>query len=204
MKAALRKCLRQTRRDISPAQRQAAALAIAARLTRMPEFLNSRHLGIYSANDGEVDPIIAVGRARRLNKQIYFPCISGRSLNFSVHRVGERMRRNRFGIAEPFAKLQQGNYLRAKSVRPDLLLLPLVGFDTRCRRLGMGGGYYDRYLAACKKPAPICIGLAFECQRVQKIPIQPWDVALDAIVTEARIYRKCSLKRKNTAVGNCE
>ncbi len=74
----------------------------------------------------------------------------------------------------------------------DLLLLPLVGFDADGHRLGMGGGFYDRTLAALRPPRcgqrPRLVGIAHDCQRLIQIVPRPWDIPLDAVVTECRVY----------------
>lgn len=69
----------------------------------------------------------------------------------------------------------------------DVIIVPLVGFDEAGNRLGMGGGWYDRFLAV--QPHALTIGLAFECQKVPLVPIEAHDQSLDVIVTEAAIYR---------------
>ena len=70
----------------------------------------------------------------------------------------------------------------------------LVGFDARCNRLGMGGGYYDRTLAYLRHRVhwrrPLLVGVAHECQRVERLEANPWDVPLDLVVTERRIYAR--------------
>lgn len=75
----------------------------------------------------------------------------------------------------------------------DFLVVPLVGFDDQGRRLGMGGGYYDATLAFLRRRRiwhkPYLIGLAFECQRVAEIPSEPWDIRLNAILTEKGLSR---------------
>jgi len=68
----------------------------------------------------------------------------------------------------------------------DLIIVPIVAFDANRRRLGFGGGWYDRFLA--KQPNAQKIGLAFELQRVDEIPTEPHDVLLDAVVAETRVY----------------
>ncbi len=70
---------------------------------------------------------------------------------------------------------------------PDLLLIPCLGFDSTCLRLGYGGGYYDRTLAACS-PRPITIGLAYEYTHLPTLPREPHDVQLDLIISEAHCY----------------
>ena len=74
-------------------------------------------------------------------------------------------------------------------VQPDLLIVPLVGFDGAGYRLGYGGGYYDRTLAALA-PRPRCIGIGFELGRLDSIRPQPHDIPMDAIVTEERAFRR--------------
>jgi 5-formyltetrahydrofolate cyclo-ligase len=72
---------------------------------------------------------------------------------------------------------------------PDLLLVPLVGFDPAGYRLGYGGGYYDRTLAAIQ-PRPLAIGIGFEQQALATIHPQPHDIPMDYIVTESRVARR--------------
>jgi 5-formyltetrahydrofolate cyclo-ligase len=102
----------------------------------------------------------------------------------------ERLRPNRFGIAEPV--------FRPARQRPiwilDLVLMPLVGFDEHGGRLGMGGGFYDRSLAyrgrRKKGHKPTLLGLAHECQKVDCLPLEAWDVSLQATVTDRGWYAK--------------
>jgi 5-formyltetrahydrofolate cyclo-ligase len=74
--------------------------------------------------------------------------------------------------------------------------MPLVGFDANCNRLGMGGGFYDRTLAYLRLRRcwrrPLLIGIAHECQRVERLETNTWDVPLDLVVTEERIYRRAT------------
>jgi len=100
----------------------------------------------------------------------------------------EKLRCNRFRIAEP-----QANRARQRKIWAlDLILLPLVGFDAHGGRLGMGGGFYDRSLAhKTRHPGmhkPRLLGLAHECQKVEKLPTASWDVPLQATVTDQGWY----------------
>ena len=74
----------------------------------------------------------------------------------------------------------------AESVVPDVLIMPLVAFTERCERLGQGGGHYDRWLAA--HPDTLKIGLAWDIQKADYLPLEPHDIALDMIVTPTRAY----------------
>ena len=74
----------------------------------------------------------------------------------------------------------------------DLVIVPLLGFDSDCNRIGMGGGYYDRSFAFTRRyrhiKGPYLLGLAHESQRVEQLDAQPWDIALDAVITEQNLY----------------
>ena len=83
------------------------------------------------------------------------------------------------GIAQPGAD--------AEARQPDVVFVPLLGFTDRCERLGQGGGHYDRWLAA--HPGAIAIGLAWDCQLCETLPIEPHDRPLHAVVTPTRFYQ---------------
>ena len=105
----------------------------------------------------------------------------GRPLEFWSWRTGERLRPGIWDIPIP---------IRRKLVRPDVLLVPLLGFDEAGYRLGNGGGYYDRTLAALT-PRPFTIGVGYELGRLKTIRPQPHDIPMDGIVTEegAALFR---------------
>ena len=100
--------------------------------------------------------------------------------------------KNKYKIKEPALSCQ--NVLPTSQC--DVILMPLVGFDIKGNRLGMGGGYYDRTLAFTRTKRhsqdqlspnnPKLVGIAHDIQKVKSLPIAPWDVPLDAIVTPTR------------------
>jgi 5-formyltetrahydrofolate cyclo-ligase len=95
----------------------------------------------------------------------------------------DALERSAWGVIQPIAACPQ--------VRPDIVLVPLLGFDAACNRIGQGQGHYDRTLAHLRTQAPvIAIGLAFEAQRLDCIPIEPHDQPLDWILTEKQAYRR--------------
>jgi 5-formyltetrahydrofolate cyclo-ligase len=104
-------------------------------------------------------------------------------LTFREVRPGSNLIRNDFGLLEP----ETGAEIDRR--RLDLVLTPLVAYDAERRRIGMGGGYYDRTFAFLKNRTlmfkPKLVGLAFNCQRVKKIAENPWDIPLYRIVTES-------------------
>lgn len=170
-KQSLRKQIREKRRALSASEQEsharAVAKAVAARLQ------HNDTVGVYLVRDGELDltPLIEICWQRGV--AVVVPVIHSQQLRFAAYRRNESLRRNRFGIAEPVVPAWR---------TPTLLLVPLVAFDATGQRLGMGGGYYDRYLSA--HPDLRRVGVAHECQRVAAVPATDDDVPLPAVVTE--------------------
>ena len=170
-KQSLRERMREIRRALSTAEQASHAAAVSSTLAA--RLHDGDAVGVYLVRDGEVDlaPLIDLCRQREI--AVAVPVIENRDLRFAAYRRGEPMRCNRFGIAEPAAPAW---------CTPTVILVPLVAFDAAGRRLGMGGGYYDRYLRA--HPHLDRVGVAHECQRVASVPTADDDVALPAVVTE--------------------
>ena len=98
------------------------------------------------------------------------------------------MTQNKYGIEEP--ELRVDNVVPLADI--DVLLLPLVGFDEKGNRLGMGGGYYDRTLAQWYNghaPHLFPIGLSYDEQRVSELPVEAWDIPLPEIITPGKHWR---------------
>ncbi|MFI8689455.1 5-formyltetrahydrofolate cyclo-ligase [Stutzerimonas kunmingensis] len=188
---ALRRKLRHARRQLTPAQQRLAARRLYRQLAQHPRFRRARHIALYLPNDGEIDPRLLLQAAQRRGKATYLPVLNPwprTRMVFQRIEPGEQQRRNRFGILEPVIRTARQRRVWAL----DLLLMPLVGFDGKGGRLGMGGGFYDRSLAyrAMRKKShkPTLLGLAHECQRVDRLPLESWDVALQATVTDQGWY----------------
>lgn len=188
----LRRQLRDARRALSPIQQREASRALARRLGTSMLFLRSRHLALYLANDGEIDPQSLLHKARRLGKHCYLPVISGwprQRMHFQRLTANTRWHINRFGIREPVPNQR----LQVPAWRLQLILLPLVGFDAQGNRLGMGGGFYDRALAwrhvRQRWHGPRLVGLAHQCQQVAQLPSQAWDIPLDLIASDCQLIR---------------
>jgi 5-formyltetrahydrofolate cyclo-ligase len=192
---ASRRDLRAARRRLSPQEQRDHTIALTRTLGCAPAFLNARRVAAYWPADGELDPRplleSAIGRGRRGFLPMLRPG-KRRQLWFLRYRPGEPMRANRFGIPEPVRRQRR----LALAWTLDLILVPLVGFDADCNRLGMGGGFYDRTLSFLHHRAhwhrPRLIGIAHECQRIERVQPQPWDIPLDAVATERQVYRRSS------------
>lgn len=187
----LRRLLRQRRRQLTPLEQRRAARDLYRQLSHHPLFRRARHVALYLANDGEIDPALLLREAQRRGKATYLPVLNPwprTRMVFQRLRKGEKLRPNRFGIPEPhFCRARQ-----RKAWTLDLICLPLVGFDERGGRLGMGGGFYDRSLAYLDLRKnwhkPTLMGMAHQCQQVDHLALASWDVPLQATVTDRGWY----------------
>ena len=187
-KAQLRRQLRQLRRDLDAVAQLRAARQLSQLFCRLPCFRRSKHVALYWACDGEVDMLPVLHNCWRAGKAVFLPCLSGvRDLEFRRYRPGEPLHRNRFGIPEP----RQRHDVRPATAL-DLVVMPLVAFDRRGVRLGMGGGYYDRALSRLRRRGgkPFLVGAAHSFQEVETLPGDHWDVPLHGIITE-RGFTRC-------------
>jgi len=180
-RSALRQQLRQRRRDLPAAVRLAAAEPLADALLALPFAPAQGHVAGYWAMDGE---IVLHRWQMQLPAGLTYclPVLHEQTLRFAPWRPGQALAANRFGIPEPDLSLDD-------TLAPEqmaLVVAPLVGFDAQGRRLGMGGGWYDRSFAfRHQRPAPPwLVGVGFSVQQVDDLPVQPWDVAVDAICTD--------------------
>lgn len=178
----LRQALRQRRRALSPQQQQYAAKKLALRLIRHPLFIKCKKIAFYQAIDGEINPQYLLHLALARGKHCYLPVLRRfpkSQLGFVRIHANTRLYRHRWGIKEP----RQQHKRRINQL--DMVCMPLVGFDRYGHRLGMGGGFYDRSLANCHQRV-IKLGLAHDCQEVDRLIPQPWDIAINAIATPTK------------------
>lgn len=132
----------------------------------------------------EIDPTPAMEALARDGYALCLPVVRGAGLPlaFRPWHPGMALEPGAFGAPVPPDD--------GREVRPDVVIAPLLAFDTRGYRLGYGGGFYDRTLAALRADRPVAAyGFAYQAQRVPVVPVDATDVALDAIATEAGITR---------------
>ena len=193
-RSSLRRHLRQKRRQLTTHQQKLASRQVCHLVRQQSWFIKASSLAVYMAADGEVDPLPIALMAQGMGKKVYLPVLHPLNTNhllFIRFTPQTPLEKNRFGILEPCLKgygLKRANSCRVQAL--DLLLMPLVGFDLQGGRLGMGGGFYDRTLAIRPNEfkRPKLIGLAHECQKVDQLPLEPWDVPLTGIVTPSQVY----------------
>jgi 5-formyltetrahydrofolate cyclo-ligase len=193
-KAALRHRLRHTRRALSSEDHDLWSARAARRILSLPAFRAGRPVAIYLPFDGEVATRVLIREARRRGVRLYVPVVTDhRHRRIEFHALLRGTRIGRYGIPVP---RRGGRALAARWFA--LIVVPLVGIDGAGRRLGMGGGYYDRAFAYRRHRrrwrGPLLVGYAFECQRVDSIFADPWDLSVDALATEVgmRHYGRAS------------
>jgi 5-formyltetrahydrofolate cyclo-ligase len=179
--------LRQLRRAIGPAERNRCGRRAALHLLRWRPLLRARRIAVYLSVHSELSTAALIRGLHRLGRSPWVP-VSGRGggMRFAPLRKGAKLGRDALGLPRP---------LRARPLRSartlDLMILPLLGFDRMGHRLGNGGGYYDRALAGARRGGrPLLVGYAYAAQKTAEVPAEPWDVRLDAVVTE-RGLRRC-------------
>ena len=185
MKASLRQQLRARRKSLTAPQQKHAASNVAQHLATLGCYQNAKNVAAYLASDGEISADRILESAYQDGKQCFVPRIQGRQMDFAVYKPSDPLVANQYGILEPS--------VTATAIQPnklDIVLMPLVAFDRDGKRLGMGGGYYDRCFefrktADCSRP--ILIGLAHDCQQIADIPNDTWDMPLDIIITDVSV-----------------
>ncbi|TCS43742.1 5-formyltetrahydrofolate cyclo-ligase [Reinekea marinisedimentorum] len=185
-KSQMRTFLRRTRRNLSPEQQQDAAYRLSQVIRQHVGQQRNVKIALYHANDGEIDLSFFIEQCHKRDFELYMPVIHSfkPTLWFARYSPGSAMYSNRFGIPEP---------LHGEPIAPwqlNLVLLPLVGFDTAGGRLGMGGGFYDRTFAHQRRwpKKPKLFGVAHECQKVESIPVEAWDIPLAGVFTDKQAY----------------
>lgn len=186
----LRQQIRTRRKALSHDQQQQAAQALLERIKAHPDVKHARRIGFYLANDGEINPLPTIHWLWTQNKDIYLPVVhpfTAGHLLFLHYTPTSPMVRNKFNIEEP--ELDMDRVLPHSGL--DLMFTPMVAFDQLGNRLGMGGGYYDRTLQGwhAHQLGPKPIGVAHDCQQVEQIPCEEWDVPLPEILTPSRHWR---------------
>lgn len=188
----LRMTIRQRRATLDPSWCAVSSTQICQHLADTWLYRRAQRIAFYFSQGNEVSLELLMHHAWSSGKQVFLPILGLRfhgQLWFVPCQADTPLYKNRFGIAEPVhATHERRTPLRSL----DLILMPLVAYDRHGNRLGMGGGFYDKTLAALQAgkktwSRPKRIGIAYNMQGVDSIPGEHWDVPLDAVVTESGI-----------------
>jgi 5-formyltetrahydrofolate cyclo-ligase len=175
----LRRELASRRRGVPAAEAERAGLAVAERVAELPGFSRCARLALYASVGAElqVDALRRLAEARGL--PLFWPRVAGARLDLVEARAAE-LEPGAFGVREP-----PGGRPPAELATGDWLVIPGLAFDARGRRLGRGGGFYDRLLARLREPMRVGVGYDFQC--VDEVPAGPLDRCVDWVVTERRV-----------------
>ena len=160
-------------------ERRSYSTAIVQRLTQLPEYRAAETVMLYRAVKAEVNLEGLSG------KRFVWPlCIGAGEMIALLPEDESAWQKGYCGIPEPVRD-------RSREIAPeeiDLVICPCTAFDAQCHRMGMGKGFYDRFLPRCPKARFVAV--AFEVQKAELIAAGPWDVPMDAVVTEKTVYRR--------------
>lgn len=187
-RAELRKITRIKRQALTHQAQHSASLGLLEKLSTHEKVIAAKKVAIYLANDGELDAMPFIKWCWQQQKQVYVPVLHPFCAGHLLFLLFERhtvMVKNHYGINEPVLSVNKVCPLN----QLDVLCTPLVAFDQSGARLGMGGGFYDRTLSHWQQLNLYPIGLAHDCQQVDNIPTECWDIPLPEIITPTRRYQ---------------
>ena len=173
---------KKARRSLTGEERKAFSEAIAKSIAASSLFFSANNIMIYAALSEEVDLSSLRSLFASSDKRFFFPRVQGDDMIAISPYSLDAWTTGSFGIREP-------DPTRSTQITPeelDLIICPCTAFDETCSRVGMGGGYYDRFLPKCINAAVIAV--AFECQKADSIPVQDTDIRMDAVFTEKAVY----------------
>jgi 5-formyltetrahydrofolate cyclo-ligase len=180
--------VRQRRKNLTSEQQNLFAQQAAERVATHPRIQAASTVSVFLSFDGELDTAPLIKRLWQEGKQLCLPVLhpfTPGNLLFLRYNHDTPLVRNKLKILEPA--------LDATQIVPlsqlDIILTPLVAFDCHGQRLGMGGGFYDRTLENWQDGGPYPIGLAHDCQQVDNLPVEHWDVPLPEVITPGKVWQ---------------
>lgn len=182
-KSTLRASVLALRDAMPPAERQAAAEAIAARALPV-ELTPGMVVSGFMPMKTEINPLPLLRKLAGAGAQLALPCIAGRGkpLIMRAWKSGDAFKEGQWGIREPLPD--------APEVSPDIVIVPLACFDRAGHRIGYGAGYYDMTLAALRaKKKVVAIGVVFAAQEIPRVPATERDERLDFVLTEREVIK---------------
>lgn len=186
----IRQAVRQRRRLLTPEQQAYFAQQVCEGVMTHPKVLQADSVAIFLSFDGELDTSPLIQQLWQQGKRVYLPVLHpfrAGHLLFLRYAPDTELVRNRLKIMEPRLDVRQVLPLP----QLDILLTPLVAFDHQGQRLGMGGGFYDRTLQYRRHTdsGPYPMGLAHDCQQVDELPVESWDIPLPEIITPSHHWQ---------------
>lgn len=181
----LRKSKIQARNSLSPEDRERLSAIISEKIATSEVFQRAKTVLIYRATKGEVRLDALEKADEAAGKRLAYPlCITDSEMISLLPEDENAWKPGYFGIMEPVRE-------KSEEISPeeiDLVICPCTAFDENCGRMGMGAGFYDRYLQKCVNAHIAAV--AFEVQKADCIPMEPWDKPMEMVFTEAGTYYK--------------
>lgn len=184
----IRQTIRQRRLSLTPAEQEIFAVQAAERMLAFEPVIRAQTVALFLSFDGELNTTPLIKALWQAGKEVYLPVLhpfSPGNLLFLRYTPQSNLVTNRLKILEP--KLDVRDVLPLNKL--DVLIAPLVAFDANGQRLGMGGGFYDRTLQHWQQHGLYPVGLAHDCQLVDILPVEQWDIPLPAVVTPSRLWQ---------------
>jgi 5-formyltetrahydrofolate cyclo-ligase len=190
-KAAERQAVLSCRDLLPPETRRILSQGVGRRLFSLPEFARARSVLFYIAFRSEVETQALIERALALGKEVAVPVARAepRGLIPCRYTCQADLARTSLGVLEPRPECA----CPVEFASIDLVVVPGTAFDLSGRRLGYGLGYYDRLLAEMNQA--LRVALAFECQMLPEVPVEPHDLPVDIVLTEERELRTRARRR---------
>lgn len=184
-KKTVRRSLLQQRKQIKQETNNAHSSIICEKIINSDFYAASKHIAAYISFGGEIDCNKLMQHCMsHPEKTCYLPVIENNQMQFYAYHHTETLTQNQHHFLEP----PHHNKLPITPEQIDLIIIPLVAFDTQGNRVGRGAGHYDRFLAPIQqeenRKKPLLIGVAHAFQQVTKITPDQWDIPLDTIITE--------------------
>lgn len=183
----LRRAFRDKRNQLTTKQQTDAANAVLSLAIASKVFNNCTSVGVYLTNDGELDTSQIIKYLWAQDIAVYLPVLHPFSkgyLLFLHYTPSTKMKANNYGILEPLLDVTK----LCPVAQLDIILAPLVAFDDKGNRMGMGGGFYDRTIKGITREQTRLIGLAFDEQKTESLPTQVWDIPLPEILTPSTLF----------------
>ena len=179
-KKSIRKMIAARRKASTQEERSLADQRITGEVLALPEFQQASCIYIYIAYNREVETRAIIEAAWQAGKQVAVPRVEGQEMTFYLLESFDQLAPGCHGIPEPVEGLKPADCPAA------LMIMPGVAFDSCCRRVGYGGGYYDRYLERHRDHPKVAVAYSF--QMIPQAPTEPTDNFPDQLITEERIY----------------
>jgi 5-formyltetrahydrofolate cyclo-ligase len=181
-KSELRRRMRELREAIPPDERARRSRALGDRLFALPEVRGARTVLLFSSFGAEVDTAPMIERAHAEGRRVLLPYLEGPAMEVAEHAAGDELVPSSYGAGEPARRVP------ADPAEVDAVIAPGLAFDWAGRRLGYGGGYYDRWLRRLRSDAAR-IGICFSQQVVDRVPSGSSDERVHLLVTEHEVIR---------------